>query len=139
MTTNEKRSAPGRTPGRALNITLWILQILLAALFVFAGSSKLVNVQPPVVEGFARIGLGQWFRYLTGTLEVAGAVGLLIPRLSGLAALVLAGVMFGAIFAHLFALPPAALAIVPASIGTVLVLIARARRAETLILRPAGG
>ena len=119
--------APKPTPGRALNITLWVVQILLAALFAFAGINKLLALQPEVVEGFTRIGLGQWFRYLTGGLELAGAIGLLIPRLSGLAALGLAGVMVGAVFAHVLALPPVALAIVPAVLSVVLVLIARAR------------
>src|SRR4051794_31962104 len=32
------------------------------------------------IESFEKVGLGQWFRYLTGLLEVAGGVGLLIPR-----------------------------------------------------------
>ena len=118
--------APKPTPGRALNITLWVVQILLAALFAFAGINKLLALQPEVVEGFTKIGLGQWFRYLTGGLELAGAIGLLIPRLSGLAALGLAGVMVGAVFAHVLALPPVALAIVPAVLSVVLVLIARA-------------
>src|SRR5438093_1341613 len=49
-----------------------------------------------------RIGLGQWFRYVTGSLEVLGAVLLLIPRLSGLGALLLVGVMLGAVPTHLF-------------------------------------
>jgi len=80
-----------------------------------------------VVEGFARIGLGQWLRYLTGGLELAGAIGLLIPRLAGPAALGLAGVMVGAVFAHVLALPPVALAGVPAVLFVLLVLIARAR------------
>jgi uncharacterized membrane protein len=51
---------------------------------------------------FAAIGLGQWFRYLTGILEVAGAILLLIPRTSGLGALMLVGVMIGAVVTHLF-------------------------------------
>ncbi len=120
-------TAPEPTPGRALNITLWVVQILLAALYAFAGINKLLALQPEVVEGFAKIGLGQWFRYLTGGLELAGAIGLLIPRLAGPAALGLAGVMVGAVFAHVLALPPVALAVVPAVLFVLLVLIARAR------------
>jgi len=46
---------------------------------------------PQLVGLFEAIGLGQWLRYLTGTLEVAGAILLLIPRMSGLGALMLAG------------------------------------------------
>lgn len=48
------------------------------------------------------MGVGRWFLYLIGTLEVAGAFLLLIPRTSGLAALMLAGVMVGAIATHIF-------------------------------------
>src|SRR5215211_7221893 len=49
-----------------------------------------------LVEMFATIGLGQWFRYVVGALEIAGAVGVLIPRFSGLAALGLVCLMAGA-------------------------------------------
>jgi putative oxidoreductase len=51
---------------------------------------------------FEQIGAGEWFRYLTGTLEVAGGLGLLIPRLCGLAGLALAGLWAGAIATHMF-------------------------------------
>ena len=53
-------------------------------------------------EMFDAIGLGQWFRYVTGSVEVLGAVLLLIPRTSGLGALLLVGTMLGAIATHLF-------------------------------------
>ncbi len=42
------------------NIALWILQILTAAVFLMAGFIKLSG-DPMMVEGFAKIGLGQWF------------------------------------------------------------------------------
>lgn len=45
---------------------------------------------------FADIGMGQWFRFVVGSLELAGAVGVLVPRLSGLAAIGLACLMVGA-------------------------------------------
>ncbi|MBV8810495.1 MAG: DoxX family protein [Acidobacteriaceae bacterium] len=48
---------------------------------------------------FEQVGLGQWFRYFTGTLEVTGAVGLLVPKFSLWAALLLAPVMVGALLA----------------------------------------
>jgi putative oxidoreductase len=43
-----------------------------------AGGAKLAAA-PTMIAVFAKVGLGQWFRYLTGTLEVIGAVGLLVP------------------------------------------------------------
>ena len=77
------------------------LQIAAAGMFLMVGFLKLSgNAQ--LVGLFEAIGLGQWFRYMTGTLEVAGAILLLIPRTSGLGALMLAGVMAGAVMTHLF-------------------------------------
>jgi len=87
--------------GKFVNVMLWVLQIAAAGMFFMVGFLKLSgNAQ--LVGLFEAIGLGQWFRYLTGTLEVAGAFLLLIPRTSGLGALMLAGVMVGAVVTHLF-------------------------------------
>src|SRR5258708_26765262 len=103
MTTNY--NAPSEPPARrplskGLNITCWVLQGLAAAAFLFAGGSKLAAA-PAMVEVFARIGVGQWFRYLTGALEVIGAVALLVPRTAFYGALLLALVMAGAVVPHL--------------------------------------
>src|SRR5258705_1895993 len=57
---------------------------------------------PQLVALFEAIGLGQGYRYLTGSLEVAGAILLLIPRTSGLAALMLVAVMACAVVTHVF-------------------------------------
>ena len=54
-----------------------------------------------MVELFARLGAGQWIRYLTGALEVLGAVGLLVPRATFYGAVLLATMMVGAIVPHL--------------------------------------
>jgi uncharacterized membrane protein YphA (DoxX/SURF4 family) len=87
--------------GKIMNVGLWILQIGAAGMFLMAGFGKLTG-DPQMVGMFDAIGLGQWFRYLTGSLEVLGAILLLIPRLSGLGALLLVGVMLGAVATHLF-------------------------------------
>src|SRR5258705_10983314 len=87
--------------GKIVNVVLWVLQIAAAGMFLMVGFLKLSgNAQ--LVGLFEAIGLGQWFRYLTGMLEVAGAILLLIPRTSGLGALMLAGVMVGAVVTHVF-------------------------------------
>jgi putative oxidoreductase len=88
-------------PTKPLNIVLWILQILAAAMFFLAGGLKLGGVAP-MVEMFDKIGLGQWFRYLTGGLEVTGAILLLIPATVTLGGALLAVTMAGAIATHLF-------------------------------------
>ena len=80
---------------------LWLLQIASAALFLMAGSMKLSGA-PLMVQMFGVIGLGQWFRYLTGAIEVVGAVALLIPSVASYAATALAVTMVGAIITHLF-------------------------------------
>jgi uncharacterized membrane protein YphA (DoxX/SURF4 family) len=82
------------------NIILWVLQILLAGAFVFAGWPKLSGAQM-MVDLFNTIGIGQWFRYVTGGLEVGSAVLLLIPGMAGIAAVLLTCVMLGAILTHL--------------------------------------
>ena len=91
------------TPRRSRAMTgfLWTLQILSAAMFLFAGSLKLIGV-PLMVQEFGVIGLGQWFRYLTGAIEVVSAVLLLIPAVAAYGAAALAVTMVGAIIAHLF-------------------------------------
>ena len=91
------------TRRRALSVALWILQGMLALEFVMAGLAKVFG-DPAMVEMFAAIGIGQWFRYAVGALELAGAVGVLIPRLSGLAALGLTGLMAGATLTNVLVL-----------------------------------
>ena len=77
----------------------WVLQLGLAAVFLYAGSKKLM-ADPMMVEAFSKVGLGQWFRVLTGALEVGGGIGLLIPAMAANAAQMLAVVMVGAATAH---------------------------------------
>src|SRR6267143_3279581 len=81
-------------------IALWILSGLVALAFIGAGGSKLAGAAA-MVEVFDKVGLGQWFRYFTGLLEVAAGIGLLISRYAFYAAVLLAMVMVGAIIAHI--------------------------------------
>ncbi len=60
-------TAPKPTPGRALNITLWVVQVLLAAFFLAAAAGPKLAGQQYAVEMFTQIGAGQWFRYLVGS------------------------------------------------------------------------
>jgi len=89
------------TKRRALTVVLWALQIAGAAMFLFSGTLKLTGA-PMMVQLFAAIGLGQWFRYFTGGLEVISAVLLLVPSLARFGALALAVTMVGAILTHVF-------------------------------------
>jgi putative oxidoreductase len=82
------------------NILAWMLTIFLLIAFTLAGGVKRVN-NPGMVQEFAQIGLGQWFRYFTGIVEVSGAIGLLIPSVRFWAALQIATVMVGATFTNI--------------------------------------
>lgn len=55
-----------------------------------------------IVAAFDEIGIGQWFRYVTGGLEVICALLLLIPRAAAIGAALLAATMLGAMVTHLF-------------------------------------
>lgn len=82
-------------------IALWTLRVFLALVFLATGMAKLYGV-PQLVEGFAQIGLGQWFRYFTGCLEIVGAIAALVPRASAFGGVILLGVSIGAFFTQLF-------------------------------------
>jgi putative oxidoreductase len=97
----EGRRLGSDSTGRIINVGLWILQIGAAGMFLMVGFFKLSG-DPRMVGLFDAIGFGQWFRYVSGSLEVQGAALLLIPRLGGLGALLLVGAMLGAVATHLF-------------------------------------
>jgi uncharacterized membrane protein YphA (DoxX/SURF4 family) len=80
---------------------LWTLQISAAAMFLFVASLKLAGAAP-MVQVFSAIGLGQWFRYATGTIEIVSAIFLLTPTLAIVGAAALAITMLGAVATHLF-------------------------------------
>ena len=88
--------APLTRRRRIARRALTALRVLLAIEFAGAGLMKLAGAEPMVLL-FSDIGAGQWLRYVVGVLELAGAVGLLVPRLAGLAALGLAALMTGAL------------------------------------------
>ena len=117
---------------RIIDVVLWVLQIGAAGMFLMVGFLKLSG-NPQLVGLFKAIGLGQWFRYLTGTLEVGGAILLLIPRTSGLAALMLAGVMVGAVITHVVIVGGSPLVATILLIVTGLVAWGRRQRTMNLI------
>jgi putative oxidoreductase len=86
-------------PVRGRLTALWILSGFAALLFIGVGGAKLAGAAV-LIDLFAKVGLGQWFRYFTGLLEVAAGIGLLISRYAFHAAVVLAIVMAGAFIAH---------------------------------------
>jgi putative oxidoreductase len=120
-TGNPSFGTTGRRPlSKTMNIIAWVLQVLVALAFLAAGGSKLAGAKP-TIDAFDKIGIGQWFRILTGSLELIGAIALLIPRLRFYGAVLLLVVMIGAITAHLTVLggnPTAAIVLLAFS-GTI--------------------
>jgi uncharacterized membrane protein YphA (DoxX/SURF4 family) len=92
---------------------------LLTAAFLAAGLSKLAGAEM-MVATFDTIGVGQWFRYVTGLIEVVAAILLWVPGLQALAAGALLCTMIGAVIAHLTVLGPSA---VPAMVLGVLAAV----------------
>ena len=83
------------TSRRSIAVALWVAQAVLALQLASGGVLKLIG-DAAMVDLFTDIGAGQWFRYAVGLVELVGAVGLLIPRLCGLAALGVTALLVGA-------------------------------------------
>lgn len=130
---SRRASSPGERSRRAANVTLLVIQVLLVPFYLAAGSAKLVGAEQ-MIEFFDQIGAGHWLRYLAGTVEIIGALGLLVPRLTGLAALGLTGLMTGAVITNLVAGTPSLLALVLLPLVAVLAWGRRDR--TTALLRP---
>lgn len=121
-------------PGRARTITLWTLQILLGVFFIVASAAPKLVGQRYAVEIFDEIGWGQWYRYLVGVVELAGGIGLLIPRLAGRAAAGLAVLCVLAAATQLFQLDGASGTPFPLALAVVFAGIAWARRDEIALV-----
>jgi putative oxidoreductase len=81
------------------DIGVWLLQIVLAAVFLYEGVDKF-SERRLWLRVFDEIGFGQWFRYFTGIVEVSAAVMLLIPRTTLIAVGLLVCTMIGALLVH---------------------------------------
>ena len=88
-----------------LKITDWVIRAAVAFVFVSSGLEKFgIGGGREWVGIFTQIGWGDWFRYLTGVLEVLGGVLLMIPIASTAGVALLVACMVGAIVAHIFKL-----------------------------------
>jgi len=82
---------------RAKTTSSWVLVGLLAAGFFVAALGKFTGSATPMFESW---GYAPWFATLIGVLELAGAIGLLIPRLTRCAIVGLLVIMLGAAYTH---------------------------------------
>jgi uncharacterized membrane protein YphA (DoxX/SURF4 family) len=99
-----KFESPGR--GLIMNVVLWIIQVLLALLFLFAGGMKLIL---PIEEMTKQMPMPGLFLRFIGVCEVLGALGLILPGLlrirPGLTPLAAAGLVIIMIGATVLTLP----------------------------------
>jgi uncharacterized membrane protein YphA (DoxX/SURF4 family) len=119
-------------PGRVANAVLWTLQVLLAAVYAFSAYGKL-TADAQNVAGFEAMGLGTAGMYIIGALELAGAVAMFVPRLTGLAAACFVALMVGAVVIT-WAMGAGALVAIPATVGLVAAVVAYGRRESTKAL-----
>lgn len=105
------------------------IKILVALAFAAAGLAKLAGAEM-MVSVFDALGFGQWFRYVTGVVEVVGAVLLFVPGKQAYGALLLVATMIGAVLSHIFILGPS---FVPALILGILAGIVLVSHRDQLI------
>jgi uncharacterized membrane protein YphA (DoxX/SURF4 family) len=113
-----------------MTVALWIVQGLLAALFLFAGVMKFIMT---VEEMTKEIPLPGAFLRFIGVAEIVGAIGLILPGLlrikpglTPLAAVGLAVIMVGATILTL-ATSPVAMALMPFVVGILAIFVAYGR------------
>jgi putative oxidoreductase len=110
-----------------MSILIIIVQVVLGLLFVLIGSMTVAG-RKMFVDNFRHFGYPQWFRVITGSLEVLGGVGLLIgiwlPWLAALASAGLTLVMLGAILTHLRIREPLQKIVLPIVLGALAIVVA---------------
>jgi uncharacterized membrane protein YphA (DoxX/SURF4 family) len=115
-----------------MNITRWIIQVLLALTFIFTGGIKLVMPMEEMLKQMP-IALPPAFLIFTGIVEVLGGLGVILPwllnvrpRLTPLAAAGLVIVMIGAVV-YTVAAGDQVSALMPAVVGLLAAFVAWGR------------
>lgn len=114
------------------NIIAWILQALLAAMFIFSGGHKLLDL-PGTMKMFEGLGLPGWLGGFIGAAEVLGGIGLLVPRTVRPAAMGLIIIMIGAVFMHATKIPGGLAKGMPAMVALLLLVVVLALRSRTAV------
>jgi putative oxidoreductase len=127
MSDHDQMTVARAQASTATHVLAWIAQALLGLVIAGGGVAKLAG-DAAMVEMFDDIGAGQWLRILVGVCEVAGGLGLLVPRVRALAALGLVVLLLGAVVANVAFLDTSSL--LPLGLAVVALAILWMRRAE---------
>ncbi|MFE9580993.1 DoxX family protein [Nocardia sp. NPDC006044] len=123
-------------PGKVRNRVLWTLQIVLGLFFIIAsGGPKLVIPNTLMENAPANLTIPFGLLIFIGVAEVAGGIGLLVPRLSALAAAGLSIVTVLAAATQAFLAGQPAMALFPLALAAIFAWIAYERRATVADLR----
>lgn len=100
------------------NVAILGFQALLGLVGLGVGGAKVTH-QEDQVEDFQRFGYPQWFRIVTGLVEIGAGIGLLVgllwrPELAWVGGLLLSGVMVGAVVTHIRTGDPPSKTAIPA-------------------------
>jgi putative oxidoreductase len=93
--------------------TAWLPRLAVVFGFLLIGATKFNGGQGEWYRIFELIGLGQWFRYFTGAVQVLGAVLLLFRTTRTAGAAMLACTMIGAMFVDIFIVHAVGFALAP--------------------------
>jgi hypothetical protein len=124
----------GGVRSRRARISLGALQIVLALFFAVASALPKLIAHPSAAESFETLGWGSAGMYTIGALELAGAIGLMIPALASVAGVSLSALMVGAFITQL-AVFGGEYAATPLILMVPLLVIAWARREDVAGLR----
>lgn len=117
-------------PRGSLAIAATILSVVLAGVFLVAGVPKLIGAEPLILQAAAMRGFPEWIRVVVAVVEVIGAIGLLIPATSAVAATLLALLMVPAAITQRVSGEPGIF--VPAMLFVLLLVLAAMRRPDAL-------
>ncbi|PXX59799.1 DoxX-like protein [Nocardia tenerifensis] len=123
-------------PGKVRNRVLWTLQIVLGLFFIIAsGGPKLVMPTTLAENASANLTIPLGLLIFIGVAEVAGGIGLMVPRLSALAAAGLSVLTVLAAATQAFLAGQPAMALFPLALAAIFAWIAYERRATLTDLR----
>jgi uncharacterized membrane protein YphA (DoxX/SURF4 family) len=105
----------------------WTIRIGVAAFYLVFGLEKFSPAETHWVKLFQEIGAGDWFRYFTGIVEIAGSVLVLIPRTTWIGLALLSATMASAALILAVILHRAADSVFPAVLFVVLAALACSR------------